>query len=162
MALAMFDDGTYHVRPAVAADAAPLADLASLLGQSLTEEQFAQDIAHYAKGFFVAEISNKVVAYLVLRKAHAPTSLHVHAPVQLWRIYVAPVWQGKGVAAGLMEQAITTTRDWGHDSIWLGTGEDNLRAIAFYDKHGFASLGLAQVHAGHDEHQDLVMLWKAE
>jgi ribosomal protein S18 acetylase RimI-like enzyme len=161
MASNMADDGTFAVRLAQPADAAPLAELASLLGQSQTDEQFAHDIARYPKGFFVADINSKVVAYMVLRKEHAPTSLHVHAPVQLWRMYVAPALHGKGVAAGLMEQAMASALDWGHDAIWLGTAEDNVRAIAFYSKHGFKPLGLAQVHGGHDAHEDLIMIWNA-
>ncbi len=158
----MADDGTFAVRLAQPADAAPLSELAGLLGQSQTDAQFALDIARYPKGFFVAEIHGKVVAYMVLRKEHAPTSLHVHAPVQLWRMYVAPAFQGKGVAAGLMEQALDSTLAWGHDAIWLGTAADNVRAIAFYSKHGFDPLGLAQVHGGHEAHEDLIMMWKAE
>jgi ribosomal protein S18 acetylase RimI-like enzyme len=160
--LALPDDGTFRVRPATPADAAPLADLAALLDQSLPAERFVQDIALHPKGFFVAELDSKVVGYLVLRKEHAPKSLHVYAPIQLWRLYVAPAWQGKGIAAGLMEQAVSSTREWGHEAIWLGTGEDNIRAIEFYKKHGFKPLGLAHVHAGHDEHEDLIMLWEAD
>ncbi len=158
----MADDGTFQVRLAAPADAAPLAGLAEQLGQALTAERFAQDIAQHPKGFFVAELDNAVVGYLVLRKEYAPKDLHVHAPCQLWRIYVAPSWQGKGIAAGLMEQAIDSARAWGHDSIWLGTGEDNIRAIEFYKKHGFKPLGLAHLHAGHDEHEDLIMMWEAD
>ncbi len=158
----MADDGTFQVRLATAADAAALADLADLLDQPMHAERFAHDIAAYAKGFLIAELDSKVVGYLVLRKQYAPKDLHVHAPCQLWRIYVAPSWQGKGIAAGLMEQAVTSAREWGFDSIWLGTGEDNIRAIEFYKKHGFKPLGLAQLHAGHDEHQDLIMMWEAD
>lgn len=158
----MPDDGTFQVRLARLADAAQLAGLAELVGQALTAERFKQDIADHPKGFFVAEIDGKVVGYLVLRKEHAPQSLHVHAPLQLWRLYVAPALQGKGVAAGLMEQALASALAWGYDSIWLGTAEDNVRAIAFYSKHGFAALGKAHLHGGGEAHEDLIMLWKAE
>jgi ribosomal protein S18 acetylase RimI-like enzyme len=162
MGLAMLKDGTFQVRLAKQADAEHLAHIASLLGQSLTAERFAQDIAHYAKGFFVSEIDGKVVAYMVLRKEHAPKSLHVHAPLQLWRMYVAPALQGKGVAAGLMEQALDSARERGIDAIWLGTSEDNVRAIAFYSKHNLAPIGTAHLHAGDNAHEDLIMLWQAE
>lgn len=157
----MLDDGTFQVRLAKAADAGQLEGLAELLGQALTAERFKQDIAAYRKGFFIAEIDGKVVGYVVLRKQHAPQSLHVHAPLQLWRLYVAPALQGKGVAAGLVEQAFASALEWGYDSIWLGTAEDNVRAIAFYSKHGFATLGTAHLHGG-EAHEDLIMIWKAE
>jgi ribosomal protein S18 acetylase RimI-like enzyme len=158
----MLDDGTFQVRLARQADAAQLAGLAEELGQALTAERFMQDIAGYSKSFFVAEIDGKVVGYMVLRREHAPQALHVHAPLQLWRIYVALGLQGKGVAAGLIEQAVASALEWGFDSLWLGTGEDNVRAVAFYSKHGFTALGKAHLHGGHEAHEDLIMLWKAE
>jgi ribosomal protein S18 acetylase RimI-like enzyme len=41
--------------------------------------------------------------------------------------------------------------------IWLGTSEDNARAITFYRKVGFYPIGVAELHHGHESHQDLIM-----
>ena len=138
-------------------DAEPLAELARVLGQPLDTSRFAQDIATYAPGFYVAGSSRGISGYLVMRTEHAPDCVQGQAPVQLWRLFVAPEDQGKGVAARLMSQAFAYARDKAHDVVWLGTAEDNARAIAFYRKSGFSPIGVASLHLDHDSHQDLIM-----
>ena len=143
-----------HVRQV---DAGPLAELARALAQPTEISQFSHDIAAYAQGFYVAESSNGISGYLVMRVEHSPSCVQGQSPVQLWRLFVSPAHQGTGVAAALMSQAFAHAREGAHDVIWLGTSEDNARAIAFYRKRGFSPVGLAQLHHGHDSHQDLIM-----
>lgn len=143
-----------NVRPM---DAEPLAELARTLGQSIQMSQFSQDIAIYAPGFYVAESSHGISGYLVMRAERPPSCLQGQAPVQLWRLFVSPEHQGKGVAASLMSQAFAYARANAHDVVWLGTSEDNVRAIAFYRKSGFSPIGVASLHQGHDSHQDLIL-----
>ncbi|MEO7251495.1 MAG: GNAT family N-acetyltransferase [Arenimonas sp.] len=138
-------------------DAEPLAELALKLGQPLDASRFSQDIAAYAPGFYVAESSDEIIGYLVMRFERSPCCVQGMSPVQLWRLFVAPEHQGKGVAAGLMSQAFAYARARAHDVVWLGTSEDNARAIAFYRKGGFNPIGVAELHQGHEAHQDLIM-----
>jgi ribosomal protein S18 acetylase RimI-like enzyme len=44
-----------------------------------------------------------------------------------------------------------------HDLMWLGVSEHNLRAIAFYRKHGFGALGIHAVGSGAHAHEDVLM-----
>ena len=145
------------LRNARSEDARLLAILARALGQSADSERFSQDIAAHEAGFYVAESGSGISGYLVMRVGHAPDCVSGRAPVQLWRLFVAAEHQGTGVAANLMSRAFGHAREGGHDVIWLGTSEDNARAIAFYRKHGFAPVGVAQLHHGHDSHQDLIL-----
>lgn len=138
-------------------DARPLAELASALGQAAEVSRISQDISTYASGFYVAELDNIVAGYLVMRAEHAPNCIQGRSPVQLWRLFVSPPHQGKGVASALMAHAIAYARDRAHDVVWLGTSEDNGRAIAFYRKSGFSPTGFAQLHQGDDSHHDLIM-----
>lgn len=138
-------------------DAERLAELARALGQSMELNQLSQDIATYAPGFYVAESGHGISGYLVMRVEQPPNCVRGQAPVQLWRLFVSPAHQGKGVAASLMAQAFAYARDKAHDVVWLGTSEDNARAIAFYRKSGFGPIGVASLHHGHDSHQDLIM-----
>ena len=92
-----------------------------------------------------------------MRVEHSPSCVQGQSPVQLWRLFVSTAHQGKGLAASLMSQAFIHARDGAHDVVWLGTSEDNARAIAFYRKSGFTPVGLAQLHHRHDSHQDLIM-----
>jgi len=138
-------------------DAEPLAELARMLKQPTDLVRFSEDIARYASGFYVAELDNGISGYLVMRVGASPDCVQGRSPVQLWRLFVSPEYQGKGVAAGLIAQAFAHARKSAHDVVWLGTSENNARAIAFYRKSGFGSVGVAQLHQGPDSHQDLIM-----
>lgn len=138
-------------------DAEPLAELARKLGQPLGVSRFSQDIAAYAPGFYIAESSDGVIGYLVMRFEPSPSCVHGVSPVQLWRLFVAQEHHGKGVAAELLSQAFAHARARAHDVVWLGTSKDNARAIAFYRKGGFNPIGVAELHQGHDSHEDLIM-----
>lgn len=138
-------------------DAEQLAELARKLGEPLDARGFSQDIAAYAPGFYIAESSDEIIGYLVMRCEPSPSCVHGESPVQLWRLFVAQEHQGKGVAAGLLSQAFAHARTRAHDVVWLGTSKDNARAIAFYRKGGFNAIGVAELHHGHDSHQDLIM-----
>jgi ribosomal protein S18 acetylase RimI-like enzyme len=145
------------IRNVKQSDAEPLAELAHMLKQPKDVVRFSQDIARYASGFYVAELDNGISGYLVMRIEASPRCVQGRLPVQLWRLFVSRQYQGKGVAAGLMAQAFAHARKNAHDVVWLGTLENNARAIAFYRKCGFDSVGMAQLHQGPDSHQDLIM-----
>lgn len=66
-------------------------------------------------------------------------------------------FHGTGIATELLAAAKEHARRHLHDVLWLGVSEHNARAIAFYRKHGFKSLGVHKVGAGHHEHEDVLM-----
>lgn len=69
-------------------DAEPLAELARALAQPAEMSQFSHDIAAYAQGFYVAESSNGISGYLIMRVEHPPSCVQGQSPVQLWRLFV--------------------------------------------------------------------------
>ncbi|WP_090068731.1 GNAT family N-acetyltransferase [Cohaesibacter marisflavi] len=52
-------------------------------------------------------------------------------------LWVSPVWQGKGVAQALMDEARSTMLDQGRRFLTLEVLAQNHRAFAFYKKQGF-------------------------
>jgi ribosomal protein S18 acetylase RimI-like enzyme len=84
--------------------------------------------------------------------AGAPT-----APVKLARFYVDRPWQGRGLAADLLSDAVTVARGWGGDRLWLTVWEHNPRAIRFYEKHGFTVAGQTPYPFGAVVQTDLLM-----
>ena len=148
---------TVTVRNARLEDAASLAALASSVGQAQDAVTFSQHISSYSEGFFIAEENDTISGYLVLRLEPNPSCVQGRSPIQLWRLFVSPVYQGKGVARSLISHAIAHARTKRHDVVWLGTAEDNTRAIAFYSKSGFRSVGVTLLGQGHSSHLDLIM-----
>jgi len=78
-------------------------------------------------------------------------------PVEIVRLYADRRWHGLGLGAALMEQAVAAARAWGGDVLWLGVWERNARAIAFYEKQGFETVGNQEFMLGKDRQRDLVM-----
>jgi ribosomal protein S18 acetylase RimI-like enzyme len=66
-------------------------------------------------------------------------------------------WQGRGAAGTLMRAVEGAACGRNADTVWLGVWERNLRAQAFYRKHGFAVVGTQVFMMGRDPQRDFVM-----
>ena len=99
----------------------------------------------------------EIVGYAHVRLG--ATSRHVVArhPVEIARVYADQRLHGKGLGAALMRACIDFALDCGADVVWLGVWERNPRAIAFYAKHGFRTVGDQEFLLGTDRQRDLVL-----
>ncbi|MBB5015310.1 GNAT family N-acetyltransferase [Rehaibacterium terrae] len=87
----------------------------------------------------------------------APEALQAQAPVEMRRFYLRRDLHGRGWAASLMEAAKATARERGADALWLSVWQQAPRAIRFYRKHGFETIGTAVFHVGTDPQKDWLM-----
>ncbi len=95
-----------------------------------------------AASFSVAITDDRIVAYewCEIYKEHA----------HLTRLAVHPHYQGRGIGAQLLHQAITDALIEGADTITLNTQENNQRSQALYKRFGFV-----------DTKQRMPVLWKS-
>jgi ribosomal protein S18 acetylase RimI-like enzyme len=100
---------------------------------------------------------DSIAGFTQVRSGKHPTCVAASRPVEIHRIYVDAPWQGKGVAALLMQAALEDAARRGADSVWLGVWENNPRAIRFYEKFGFAEVGEHVFHVGSDAQRDLLV-----
>lgn len=105
----------------------------------------------------VSEHDGQLVGFAQLHGAACPASTQAARPFEIQRLYVARAWHGKGVAQELMREIIGSATSHGADLAWLGVWENNPRAIAFYEKHGFAQAGSHVFLVGLDPQRDLLM-----
>lgn len=77
--------------------------------------------------------------------------------IELKRIYLLSRCQGSGAAQALMDAALAHAKACAAPSVRLGTYHDNQRAIAFYRRNGFETVGTRRFRVGHREFDDLVM-----
>ena len=77
--------------------------------------------------------------------------------VELKRIYILSKCHGNGLADQLMTAAISHARSQNAPRLLLGTYEGNVRAIAFYRKHGFETVGTRKFTVGHKVFDDIIM-----
>lgn len=57
---------------------------------------------------------------------------------EVWRIYLAPSAQGKGLGSQLLAFAEDQAKQSGHHDIVIWAFQQNTRAVSFYQKHGYA------------------------
>jgi RimJ/RimL family protein N-acetyltransferase len=105
--------------------------------------------------FLVADVGGAVVGNLGLWPDGNPASAHV-----AWiGMSVAAGWRGAGAGGALLEAAAHWAAGAGFCRVVLGVFPENLRAIAFYELHGFVREGLrAQQYRRGDEYHDEVLM----
>ena len=59
------------------------------------------------------------------------------AEAELASLAVASDWRRQGVGGGLLEAVVAEVRRCGVGRVWLVTTNDNLAALALYQRHGF-------------------------
>jgi len=77
--------------------------------------------------------------------------------VEVKRIYCLSRVHGMGAGRALMDAAIAHAKGLGAPRLWLGTYEENARAVAFYKKVGFETVGARQFQVGDQLFDDIVM-----
>lgn len=165
-----------QVRRAENADAAALAALASLtfplacpphttdeakaafIVEHLSEASFARYLVDPARAIFVAEADGAFTGYTMLvagdpADADVAAAATLRPTVELSKCYVHPDAHGAGVAAALMAASIADAQASGAAGMWLGVNQQNARAQRFYEKHGFARVGVKRFLVG-DRYED--------
>jgi len=133
-------------------------NMAIYLAEAFSLEQISGEVAAAANLFLIAEIDEQPAGYAKLVTGAAPEMVKAKNAVELERIYALKTWIGQGVGAALMQSCLEEARGKGHDAIWLGVWERNTRAIAFYEKWGFAKAGTKVFQLGDDPQTDFVMV----
>lgn len=75
--------------------------------------------------------------------------------IELKRIYLFSRFQGGDIAKGLMEAVKAASS--GHARLLLGVKDDNHRALAYYRKHGFETIGTRRFDVGGRTYDDFVL-----
>ena len=64
--------------------------------------------------------------------------------INLWQLFVRPPWQGRGLAARLLDAAEAEARRRGYLRLRLWTARDAGRARRFYEREGWTATGSAR------------------
>jgi ribosomal protein S18 acetylase RimI-like enzyme len=98
------------------------------------------------------------VGYAMLRRAAGADGVPELDAAEVQRLYVDKPWHGRGVGEALMSACVDhASHTWHSSVIWLGVWQLNPRAIAFYRKMGFESVGTQTFTLGDDVQRDYVM-----
>ncbi|HEX7834703.1 MAG TPA: GNAT family N-acetyltransferase [Pseudolysinimonas sp.] len=167
------------VRRAIASDAAELSRVAAItfplacppsttdeakadfIANSLAERNFSDYIAAPDHILLLAEVDGVAAGYTMLVTGDpddpdVAAVVSARPTVELSKVYVMPEQHGTGVAAALMDATLAAARDVGAVSMWLGVNNENVRANRFYEKSGFALVGLKKFRLGDVDEEDFV------
>jgi ribosomal protein S18 acetylase RimI-like enzyme len=134
-------------------------DMEAYVRASFSPERVRAELADPAHTFLLAflEPAGAPIGYAKLKAAAADPSVTGPAPIELERIYVDAQAIGRGIGAALMRASLDTARSGGYQTVWLGVWEHNPRAIAFYERWGFRTVGDHAFRLGSAEQTDLIM-----
>lgn len=167
---------TFHVRRGRTSDAEALAAFAErTFSEAFAAANRAEDIAAYLPTAYgtslqaielsspdiatlLIDAGDALAAYAQVRRGDVPGCVTGPAPVELWRFYVDQPWHGRGLAQRLMAAVHTAASELAGRTLWLGVWERNERAIAFYTKAGFRTVGSHDFWVGSDRQTDNIMV----
>jgi diamine N-acetyltransferase len=132
-------------------------DMAAYIATSFSVEQQTRELEDPASIFLIGEVSGHAAGYARLYASEPEKGVEGTNPIELVRLYVSREWLGRGIGAEIMRACIDEAKHAGHDSVWLGVWERNVRAQAFYRKWNFRTVGEHMFRLGADLQRDLIM-----
>ncbi|MEP6833327.1 MAG: GNAT family N-acetyltransferase [Gemmatimonas sp.] len=140
------------------------ADVDAYMASELTASQLLRVLTNPTSWVFAAIVDDEWVGYAQVRLAPLPEktqSEHSPAlsttPMELNRFYVSRKFQGTGVAQQMLGIVLAHAELQGSATLWLAVWQENARAIAFYTKWGFATVGESKFLMGEDLQDDYIM-----
>jgi len=135
-------------------------NMKNYLEEGFSKEKLTEELTNKDSQFYFAAAENEVIGYLKVNFGESQTELKDEKSLEIERIYVSKEFHGKKVGQLLYEKAIQIAKDKNVDYVWLGVWEENLRAISFYTKNGFAEFDKHIFKLGNDEQTDIMMKLK--
>ena len=145
-------------RETFAADNTP-ENMDAYVAGSFSTERVRKELADPASLFLLSvrdEDPAVLTGYAKVRAA-AHESVEAIRPLALQRLYVDRPALGTGLGALLLKECIAYARSHRHDVLWLSVWEHNPRAIRFYEKWGFETVGAMPFVLGTEAQTDLLM-----
>ena len=127
------------------------------ISEGLSKEKVASEFSNPDSQFFFSLDGNEPSGYLKLNVGAAQTEFKDSPSIEIERIYVLKKYQGHGIGAQLLKQAVQVAQKGKFSHIWLGVWELNVNAISFYKKYGFQPVGRHSFFVGADEQTDILM-----
>ncbi len=136
--------------------------IADFISTKLSADAFADALDDPARLVVVLDLPDgRLGGYTLLvfgepGDADVAAAIRFRPTVELSKCYARPELHGTGASALLLARSMDEARDRGAAGMWLGTNEENARAIRFYGKHGFERVGTKRFRLGDRDEHDFV------
>ncbi|MEO5930415.1 MAG: GNAT family N-acetyltransferase [Candidatus Kapaibacterium sp.] len=132
-------------------------DMELYCSEEFTPEVLAGVITDPDTRVLLATHDENIVAYAQLRHSETPACVPGGPAIEMKRFYVLKKWHGLGLAGKLLNAVNRKALAEGAKWLWLNVWEHNLRAIRFYEKCGFNTVGECPYVLGTDLQRDYIM-----
>ena len=132
-------------------------EFANFITKQFSIERLEELITKNSDCLVVAVYKNNLIGVAEIefdKKSHAGGII---AP-ELNKLYILEWFCGKGVGFRLLEEAEKIVVALGISQMWLWVLETNMRAIAFYEKNGYKTIGNASFKMETNTYENKVML----
>ena len=116
-------------------------DLKNYLAQIFGVQKIRAGLNKENNVFWLAHIDGLPVGYAKLKKYSPSPFLDGDHICQLQKIYVLKEFLDLKIGKALQNELLNHAKNLGMKKIWLSVLKSNERAVGFYHKHGFVTLG---------------------
>ncbi len=132
-------------------------NIKSYLKANFTLEKITQELQHPHAEFYFAKINKEVVGYIKLNRKDAQTEALPGDSLEIERIYVVKIHQGKKIGQMLFNQSLYIAKKKNVDFMWLGVWDQNPDAIRFYKRNAFKIFDKHRFVLGTEIQTDILM-----
>jgi len=123
-------------------------DLKDYLNTTFAVTKIEESIAKENNVFWIAFVNRLPVGYAKLKLSSPTEFVSSESMSQLQKIYVLHDFLSMKIGRSLQDVLLEKARNFKSKHIWLSVYQGNTRAIAFYEKYGFKTVGTHQFNIG--------------
>ncbi|WP_288531379.1 N-acetyltransferase [uncultured Secundilactobacillus sp.] len=132
-------------------------DLRQYLDDNYSESVLSSELDDPNSWFYYIKVAGEVAGYLKLNVDEAQTEAMGVSAMEIQRIYLLPTFKRQGLGTELVNWAVDKAKEKQKNELWLGVWENNVAALAFYQKLGFKEVGAHVFSVGDSDQRDLVL-----
>ncbi len=131
-------------------------EFANFIDANFSKEKIEEKIKTNPDSLWSAYYKNNPIGIAeIIFKSECPIKKRVIP--ELGKLYVLQRFHGTGTASGLLQKVEETVRQKGYEELYLEVWGNNIKAIKFYEKYGFTTIGKAQFPMETNTYINLVM-----
>ncbi|SFH56699.1 GNAT family N-acetyltransferase [Pisciglobus halotolerans] len=133
-------------------------NLKAYLERAYDAKQLERELLHPNSAFFFLYQDEALAGYLKVNIEDAQTERIAEDALEVERIYIKREFKKNGLGRCLIHQAMEIAYEQNKKVLWLGVWEENLNALAFYEKMGFVHASSHAFYMGDEKQTDFIMI----